>query len=227
MPFNEEIVVRATAASMIPLISAVGHETDTTLIDFAADVRAPTPTAAAEMAVPVRLNLWAQVRDDDQRLQQNIRRLLDERYNRLTLTGRALGDPSRAIEPLLQRLDDRAERLDRSWQAYIRRYASRTAEAAARIRHPRDIVALAAQRLAHCGQTMQNGWNRISVRKQNQMDTLGAVLRHLSPRAVLGRGYALVQDDTGRVITSVTEARSGAAVSIEFNDGSRKAIIDS
>src|SRR3984885_11302679 len=111
MPFNEEIVVRAAAASDIPLISAVGHETDTTLIDYASDVRAPTPTAAAEMAVPVRADLLAQVADDDLRLWDFLRRMLEERRERLMLLNRALGDPARAIEPLVQKLDEKTERL--------------------------------------------------------------------------------------------------------------------
>src|ERR1700679_2583193 len=107
MAFNEEIVVRAAAESAIPLISAVGHETDTTLIDFASDARAPTPTAAAEMAVPVREDLLAQVLDHGARLWQALRRVVADRRERLGLVSRALGDPSRAIEPLLQRLDEK------------------------------------------------------------------------------------------------------------------------
>jgi len=109
--FNEECVVRAAAASAIPLISAVGHETDTTLIDFAADLRAPTPTAAAEKAVPVRRELIEATARLARRQQNAIRRLLDERAQRLSGLGRHLTSPERALAAPRQRLDHSAERL--------------------------------------------------------------------------------------------------------------------
>lgn len=225
MPFNEEIVVRAAAMSNIPLISAVGHETDTTLIDFAADVRAPTPTAAAEIAVPVREDLRLQIQKDEQRLQKAVYRLLQERKERVMLIGRALGDPLRAIEPLLQRLDDKAVRFDLAWNGFLRRAFSRVAEAAAHLRHPRDIMALASQRLAYAAHRIRAGWNQSLLRYQNRLETLGTVLDHLSPRAVLGRGYALVHDASGKVMTSRHEVQSKATISIEFHDGSRQAVV--
>lgn len=103
--FNEEIVVRATAASRIPLISAVGHETDTTLIDFASDRRAPTPTAAAEMAVPVRLELLAQVDGNGARLSRAVAMALGQRGQRLRDLGRALPRPEVLTQTAAQRLD--------------------------------------------------------------------------------------------------------------------------
>ena len=226
MAFNEEIVVRAAASSDIPLISAVGHETDTTLIDFAADVRAPTPTAAAEMAVPVRADLLAQVMDDGQRLWLATGRILEARRERVSLMGQALGDPTRAIEPLLQRFDERAERLDMAWKNNMERRHARVAEYAGRLRHPRDIMQLAAQRLSNNQQRMASAWRDVFTRKQNRLETLGTVLGHLSPRAVLGRGYVLVQDENGQIITSATQAKPSAKVQIEFRDGTRKAVID-
>src|SRR6266853_1440458 len=111
MPFNEEIVVRAAAASAIPLISAVGHETDTTLIDHASDRRAPTPTAAAEMAVPVRLDLLAELSGKTARLSSGRARLFVERRLHLAGLARGLPDPQDLIGSATQRLDDRAERL--------------------------------------------------------------------------------------------------------------------
>jgi exodeoxyribonuclease VII large subunit len=226
MAFNEEIVVRAAAASDIPLISAVGHETDTTLIDFASDVRAPTPTAAAEMAVPVREDLLGQVVESGARLWQAMRRAVDDRRERLGLLARALGDPSRAIEPIMQRLDEKTERLVLAWQGYFERRHYRVAEAAGKLRHPRDILQLASQRLQHLGQQMRGGWREGFLRKSNRLETLGKELGHLSPRAVLGRGYALVQDASGRVITGSKQIKTGERVDIEFHDGRRGAVIE-
>ena len=111
MAFNEEVVVRAAAKSKIPIISAVGHETDTTLIDYAADRRAPTPTAAAEMAVPVRIDLLAQVMDDGGRLMAALHRRLDDAKRRLEDLSRGLPSPARIVDEATQRLDDWAERL--------------------------------------------------------------------------------------------------------------------
>ena len=225
MPFNEEIVVRAAAASFIPLISAVGHETDTTLIDFASDMRAPTPTAAAEMAVPVRDNLLAQVMDDGRRLWDCARRALEERRERLGLMARALGDPARAIEPLAQKLDEKAERLALAWAGYYERCLGRLLTAAGKLRHPRDILALAVQRLDHLAHKMESGWRELFLRKRHRFEALGPALEHLSPRNVLGRGYALVQDAEGHVVTRRDQAKRGDKVRIEFQDGARGAVI--
>src|SRR6202166_5113419 len=112
MAFNEEIVVRAAAASAIPLISAVGHETDTTLIDFASDRRAPMPTAAAEMAGPVRVDLIAELEAKATRIVSGLARFLSERRTRVEGLGRGLPDPRSILDTARQRLDDRAERLE-------------------------------------------------------------------------------------------------------------------
>jgi exodeoxyribonuclease VII large subunit len=225
MPFNDEDVVRAAAASYIPLISAVGHETDTTLIDFASDVRAPTPTAAAEMVVPVRADLQAQVMDDGRQLWNLMRRMLQDRREHLTLLSRALGDPLRAIEPLAQRLDDKAERLALAWQNYFVRHLHRVSEVVGKLHHPRDILALAVQRLTHADHRMQGGWRDVFLRKQNRSETLGTVLSHLSPKAVLGRGYTLIHDMSGHIIVSEKRLKKGDKVRIEFHDGARGAVV--
>ena len=136
--FNEEIVVRAAAASTIPLISAVGHETDTTLIDFASDRRAPTPTAAAEMAVPVRADLIAQTLDFGKRTIACMNRVLREATLAVTGLARGLGDPLRLIEERQQRLDVSGERLALATRGLVERRGH--ALAAARLVSPQRVI---------------------------------------------------------------------------------------
>ena len=226
MPFNEENVVRAVAEGDIPTISAVGHETDTTLVDYAADVRAPTPTAAAEMAVPVRDNLLVQVLDDGARLGTAILRLFGDRRERLELLARALGDPTRALEPLSQRLDERTERLALAWQSYFERRLGRLAELGGKLRHPRDLLALASQRLEHVTHRLQAIGRERMQQMQNRLENATRTLQALSPRAVLGRGYSLIYGADGHLITQVATMKAGAKVVIELQDGRRKAKID-
>ncbi|MDD3029464.1 MAG: exodeoxyribonuclease VII large subunit [Alphaproteobacteria bacterium] len=226
MPFNEECVVRATAESRIPIISAVGHETDTTLIDYASDLRAPTPTAAAEKAVPVRADLAAQVMDDGARLVQSVTRLLQSSRERLRLVEQAIGDPRRALEPLEQRLDERSERLDLSWRRLIEQRRFRLDEAAGRLRHPRDLLVLAAQRLTNIVQKGSFAFHALLTQKTHRFESIGAGLEHLSPRAVLGRGYTLVQDATGALVTSSRTIEGGDHLSLEFHDGTRSVTAD-
>ena len=143
--FNEEIVVRAAAESRIPLISAVGHETDTTLIDYAADRRAPTPTAAAEMAVPVRMELLAWTDGQGARLTGGLVRAMEQRRQRLRDLARALPRPERLLDAPKQRLDLWSERLPGALSALAQRKRNRLTEAGAVLR-PRTLDALLRQR---------------------------------------------------------------------------------
>ena len=166
MAFNEENVVRAAVASAIPLISAVGHETDTTLIDHAADRRAPTPTAAAEMAVPVRAELLRDLADRDHRRLAALARQLGDLRLRLDFATRRLDDRRSMLDDRTRRLDDAADRLQRGLDGRLERWRARVREAAAGIPTPRASLAAAAHRLATGSDRLTAGATRLVDRHQ-------------------------------------------------------------
>lgn len=264
MAFNEESVVRAVAASTIPVISAVGHETDTTLCDYAADRRAPTPTGAAEIAVPVRLDLLAQVREDGQRLTGAIRRFTDDRALRLEGLARGLPPLDRVIEEYAQRLDDRAERLNGAIRTLLDRRTSDVRALGAALRSPRDQIAAkenslaqtaqalrsakdyllrdASRQVAQAGsrlrpdtisQTILRGDRDLKALTDRQHHAMTRKLRDLSDRlgvfgerlqassheAALKRGYVVVRDTQGHVLSAQAAARAAQDLDLQFHDG--------
>lgn len=250
MAFNEENVVRAAAASHIPLISAVGHETDTTLIDFASDRRAPTPTAAAEMALPVRADLLIQINGFANRLEQSWQRNLGQHRDHVAHLARTLGDPRRMLEPLWQRTDDRSARLASAIRQIIALRQSRLQVVSSHLPHPREWLKLAAQKLQNESRALSAALRqrlerfaeqqrrlpditarleRAYVNRLNtathQLNTLGQLLISLSPQGVLQRGYALVRAKDGTLITTASSTRDKQAVTLTFHDGDTQAQI--
>ena len=244
--FNEEIVVRAAAASDIPLISAVGHETDTTLIDFASDRRAPTPSAAAEMAVPVRADLVTETLDYAKRLAGGMTRLLREQAMELAGLARGLGDPRRLIEERQQRLDVSGERLSLATRQLVERHAH--ALAAARLSSPQRVIEAKQQLLAGEARALDGAMKRFKgdalqkyerafdrleqfgdrlkrhgadllVQGQRQVDQAAKLLESYSFHSVLTRGFALVRDQDGAPVLAAAGTRTGDALQIEFADG--------
>jgi exodeoxyribonuclease VII large subunit len=223
MAFNEEIVVRAAAASTIPLISAVGHETDTTLIDHASDRRAPTPTAAAEMAVPVRLDLIAELGGKAGRLAGGLSRLLSERRLRLEGLGRGLPDPRDLLGAAAQRLDDRAERLRLAIDGRFATARQRLDLAAAGLR-PAALAAdigRARERLQDCDGRLSGAFGRCLAGKRDGLDNFAGRLATHSERheSLLARGYVVVRDSNERVVTDAIKVRPNTALELEFFDG--------
>ncbi|MBV8131786.1 MAG: exodeoxyribonuclease VII large subunit [Alphaproteobacteria bacterium] len=223
MAFNEEIVVRAVAASAIPLISAVGHETDTTLIDHASDRRAPTPTAAAEMAVPVRLDLLADLGTKSARLSGSLSRLFDQRRLHLAGLARGLPDPQDLLGVAAQRLDDRTERLRLAADRHLRAARQRLELAAARLR-PEVLstdLARTRARLAEAEPRLLAAMARFIRRAHDAVDNFAGRLATHSERheSLLARGYVVVRDAIARVVTTSEAINTGAPLDLEFHDG--------
>ena len=204
--FNEEIVVRALAACSIPTISAVGHETDTTLSDFAADHRAPTPTAAAEMAVPVRAELLAGMQATSARLLRALQRQRDLASERLQNVARRLPQGDALLGPQRQRVDDLGDRLKRGLSHRAALASSELARKAGALR-----PAMLTQKLSQA---------------RNRLDQLWRVARSLNPDMVLERGYARIEKRGGGTILTAAGARSAGALTLRFADGSVDARVE-
>ena len=217
--FNEEVVVRAAAASTIPLISAVGHETDTTLIDFAADLRAPTPTAAAEFAVPVRAELVAQVLDLAKRVVRCMARNMEERRLKLAHAARGLPEPRRLIEIATQNLDVETDNLRKAMRNLMATRAAQVAEASAKIPHPRAVLKNSEQRYAACVERLPRVAERWLADAKRQIDQAWRLFDSLSYKKVLQRGYAVVYDGGGRHVARAATAGPGVDLTVEFHDG--------
>ena len=233
MAFNEEDVVRAAAATEIPLISAVGHETDTTLIDFAADLRAPTPTAAAEKAVPVRSELVAGLAEQEARLVGAMMRGLDDRHRHLTQTFRALPNPRRVIEDCARRLDERAERLDNALPHLVERHRMELDRLATRLDHAVRTRRAAEQaglergwlQLDQAGRRLALAMPRLLSDRSGHLDNSGKLLESFSYRKVLERGYAVIRDEHGHPVISAAAAKPGTGLALEFGDGTVHAVV--
>ncbi len=242
MPFNEEAVVRAAAESGIPLISAVGHETDTTLIDFASDRRAPTPTAAAEMAVPVRGDLLNETGHCAQRLFAALTRSMNEWRLTVEGLGRGLPDPVRLLQERAQQLDQCAERWLHLPQTMFARRRDLIANLGARLKTPAEQIAAAGAALnleavhlktaiRHAVERQDRALERVSAgftprlvtglieRQAQALESLGRLLESYSYDQVLKRGFALVRNAAGEPVLAAAGVPAGERLRLQFHDG--------
>lgn len=250
--FNDEALARTVADSAIPLISAVGHETDTTLIDFVSDRRAPTPTAAAEMATPVLAELRALISDFDRRLSRCGARTIEERRTRLTSAARGLPRPNDLLALAQQRFDIASGRLDAALHRNTTVHAQDLLRVTARLTP--DVLTrqrqIKADRLGDLGGRLNLAarrapdrvaqharlpalWDRLNAagsrRLQRDADRLAGLekLRQsLNPERPLELGFALVRKGDGTLARSAADLASGERVNLKFKSGDRDAVID-
>lgn len=225
--FNDEAVVRAVAASTIPTISAVGHETDTTLCDFAADVRAPTPTAAAEMAVPVRSDLLANVEALGARSLRCVHRYRDRSSERLAALVVRLPDADMLHAGQRQKVDDLGERLRRGLAKSLADARGDLAHASAALRPPILVgrIARARERLA-ASRLDPRLIARPLADARDRLDRLWRIADSLNPDQVLKRGYARVENRTGKSVTTAEQAHTTGALALVFADGRVEARVE-
>jgi exodeoxyribonuclease VII large subunit len=219
--FNEEVVVRAAAESTIPLIAAVGHETDWTLIDHVADLRAPTPTAAAERAVPVRADLLAQVASLAARHSRGTRRLMDERRTRVRAAARALPRPDDILALARQRFDTASGKLKAALSKNTLLHRRDFEKAAARLT-PRSLkahIAEQARRVDRHGSELCRDLRRAIDQRRTTLAANGKLLTSLSYKSVLQRGYALVRNEVRIPLHAAAQVKPGQELRIEFHDG--------
>ncbi len=227
--FNEEVVVRAIADSRLPVVSAVGHETDVTLSDFAADYRAPTPSAAAETVSPVLADLQNDVRVQHRRLVQAMRRLLVSHGNRVARVCQAFPDPAHLIRRQMQRVDELRFRLDRGMRAMLAGSRPKLRAVSAGL----ISVGLgsswqrASLRVPHMLQRLSRAMPWVITHKTHQLQTAASALHTLSPLAILSRGYGIIEAGPGgEPVKDVHAVAVGDRIRVRLAEGRLSCLIE-
>ena len=224
--FNEEIVVRAVFNSLIPVISAVGHETDTTLIDFVSDLRAPTPTGAAEKSVPVRDELIARIGELNLRLKTSFSNKLNNNKDRLNNLIRLLGKPDQIFDNKNQKLDFIYKDIENLFKNIFVEQKNKITQYAQRLIPPKVLISNLDSKQQLLDTKFKNYLENILTNKETKLNSLSQLLEASSFKRVLDRGFALIMNNDGKPIKLSSEAPKNANVKIKFADEIRSAQLD-
>ncbi|WP_076580615.1 exodeoxyribonuclease VII large subunit [Aquipseudomonas alcaligenes] len=219
--FNEEAVARAVADCVTPVVSAVGHETDVSISDFVADVRAPTPSAAAELLAPDSSDLQRRLDSLNRRLALSLRSRLSREQLRLDGLARRLRHPGERLRQQAQRLDDLDMRLRRAFAQQSTSRQERLARLEGRLhaQHPGRALALLRQRLDSLGERLPRAIELQLRQQRRQLENLAQTLHIVSPLATLGRGYSILLDERGQAVRSAAQTHPGQRLKARLGEG--------
>lgn len=221
--FNEEVVARAIAASTLPVVSGVGHETDFTIADFVADERAPTPTAAAQRVVPDRLALLQGLRDLAQHLQRAQRNRLQNAMQSLDYLQRRVVHPAEQLQRKTVQLDQLQSRLRRNYAHRLQQQQWQCQLLTRRLRGAGSDFQRMKDRQSHQSARLVQALQTLQQQRQTRLATVAQHLTLLDPRQVLARGYSLVQDGQGQLVSAASQLHVGDALRISFAEGAVEA----
>lgn len=227
--FNEEAVARAIATCSIPTVSAVGHETDVTIADFVADLRAPTPSAAAEKVSPDQQEMLRQINDREHRLTNAAKRAFQRLNTRLEHLSARLRDPRRELLEKAQRLDELELRLGKAIEQRMDRSQVRHSNLAQRLtmQSPSKQLANSREALDRCASQRDKAMHRILARLQESLEHTAGTLNVVSPLATLGRGYAIARDERGNIMRNALDVSAGEQIFTHLASGTVTAEVTS